>query len=412
MRQYIGARYVPKFFDNNGSTDWVSGIAYEPLTIVTYLGNSYTSKKPVPVGVDILDSDYWASTGIWNSQVEQYRQEVETLQTVLTKKRYILIGDSYGENRTVGGDTITGWCENLKNYLVSDGSDCYTNPAGGAAFGYIDANHKTFKQLLEEIAVTDPETISDIIVCGGANEANSTPTDIRNGIKAFSEYAKEHFPNAKIHVGWLAWSTNANKTTYNSLIEYYRQACINNTDNYMVYLSNVEYVLHNYNYLLSDGLHPNNTGTTKIAVAIAESIFGNANVEHEIVNPTITYDAAFDNTADVQLIMSSKNDVIRFGFVARNNSLHYVTPDSYYSKTVKIGNVGTNTLVRASSANQALFTCNVRIFDSSNNQHVYPAHGYIDVDGDLYIRLEFDSTLTVTDIFITSGSGIALAKYC
>ena len=44
-RQYIGARYVPKFFDNNGSTEWVKGIGYEPLTIVTYLNNSFTSKK-------------------------------------------------------------------------------------------------------------------------------------------------------------------------------------------------------------------------------------------------------------------------------------------------------------------------------------------------------------------------------
>lgn len=39
-RQYIGARYVPKFFDDGkGSSEWISGLSYEPLTVVTHLGN-------------------------------------------------------------------------------------------------------------------------------------------------------------------------------------------------------------------------------------------------------------------------------------------------------------------------------------------------------------------------------------
>ena len=44
-RQYIGARYVPKFAD---PVEWNSALSYEALTIVTHLGNSFTSKKPVP----------------------------------------------------------------------------------------------------------------------------------------------------------------------------------------------------------------------------------------------------------------------------------------------------------------------------------------------------------------------------
>ena len=84
-RQYIGARYVPKFFDDGkGSSEWVSGLTYEPLTVVTHLGNSFTSKKPVPVGVDILDTKYWCVTGNYNEQVESYREEVEALNNSLT----------------------------------------------------------------------------------------------------------------------------------------------------------------------------------------------------------------------------------------------------------------------------------------------------------------------------------------
>ena len=43
--QYIGARYVPKFYVNpdDESTNWKAGVTYEALTIVTYNGDSYTS---------------------------------------------------------------------------------------------------------------------------------------------------------------------------------------------------------------------------------------------------------------------------------------------------------------------------------------------------------------------------------
>lgn len=73
-RQYVGARYVPKFAN---PIEWNSNRSYEALEIVTYLNNSYTSKKPVPVGTDITNGEYWVVTGNYNAQVEQYRQEVE-----------------------------------------------------------------------------------------------------------------------------------------------------------------------------------------------------------------------------------------------------------------------------------------------------------------------------------------------
>lgn len=85
VRQYIGARYVPKFFENNGSSAWVSGFEYEALTIVTRNGNSYTSKKPVPanIGAPELNPEYWVATGLFNQQVETIREDVVDLQTGL-----------------------------------------------------------------------------------------------------------------------------------------------------------------------------------------------------------------------------------------------------------------------------------------------------------------------------------------
>lgn len=69
-RQYVGARYVPKIMG-----EWDKNIPYEALSIVTYKGNSFTSKIPVPAKVDIGNETYWINTGNYNVQVEEYRKE-------------------------------------------------------------------------------------------------------------------------------------------------------------------------------------------------------------------------------------------------------------------------------------------------------------------------------------------------
>lgn len=73
VTQYIGARYVPLFAD---PMQWDPAKTYEPLTIVYNGGNSYTSRQYVPVGIQIDDDAYWALTGNYNAQIEQYRTEV------------------------------------------------------------------------------------------------------------------------------------------------------------------------------------------------------------------------------------------------------------------------------------------------------------------------------------------------
>lgn len=77
-RQYIGARYVP-IFGRRGETSiqWDDTAPYEPLTIVLYQGNSYTSRQYVPEGVEITNELFWALTGNYNAQVEAYRREVQ-----------------------------------------------------------------------------------------------------------------------------------------------------------------------------------------------------------------------------------------------------------------------------------------------------------------------------------------------
>lgn len=78
---YVGARYVPKFAD---PIEWDTERGYESLTIVTYKGESYTSKCPVPPGIDIKNERYWALTGAYDAQVEEYKNQVKDLSEQVT----------------------------------------------------------------------------------------------------------------------------------------------------------------------------------------------------------------------------------------------------------------------------------------------------------------------------------------
>lgn len=80
--QYIGARYVPLFAE---PIEWDKTKQYEPLTIVSANGNSYTSRQFVPTGVEITNEAFWAMTGNYNAQIEQYRKEVTAYDGRITK---------------------------------------------------------------------------------------------------------------------------------------------------------------------------------------------------------------------------------------------------------------------------------------------------------------------------------------
>lgn len=130
-RQYIGARYVPKFAD---PIDWNESMTYEPLTIVNYLGASYTSKKIVYAGIAPTNSEYWALTGNYNAQVEQYRQEVESLvdnveaveqiaanMNYLHGKRILIFGDSISDQESASVQTLRpNWVDRLEAKVPSD----------------------------------------------------------------------------------------------------------------------------------------------------------------------------------------------------------------------------------------------------------------------------------------------------
>ena len=76
VRQYIGARYVPKFMGTyDPTTD------YEALCVVDNgLGTSYIAKVPTPAGTPLTDTDYWIISGSTNGAIIQLQNDVAQLQ--------------------------------------------------------------------------------------------------------------------------------------------------------------------------------------------------------------------------------------------------------------------------------------------------------------------------------------------
>lgn len=200
MRQYIGARYVPKFADPilHDSTR-----SYEALEIVqNATGDSFTSKKPVPVGVALTDTTYWVSSGNFNSQLAEVAGDLAALTDVVdkipTKRNIILIGDSYvqgvgGNGNDIKNDiaSLTGWT--VKSYYL--GGCGYLRDIGGTTFGTLVNNAIA--------AETDPDTVTDVVIAGSVyNDTASGGTEAQyiTAIEQIMAAIKAGLPNARLTI--------------------------------------------------------------------------------------------------------------------------------------------------------------------------------------------------------------------
>ena len=293
-RQYIGARYVPKFFDYNGSSDWVSGFAYEALTIVTRNGNSYTSKKPVPanIGAPEVNSEYWAATGLFNQQVETIRDGVETLQgsvneeiqiresndneifdTINTmntnrNRKIVLIGDSYNTAQHYS------WGAKVINALgLTEGENAWNIALAGAGFGTA-ANNNFLTGLENALAAMDVDTaktVTDVVICGGINDYQADDATIATRVASCEDFVETNFPNAKFYIICAGWGyENATERTgalhaYNIYHTAIKHARI---------LDNAWTIFCVPNMLSSDMVHPTDGGTTRLSKCVINFING------------------------------------------------------------------------------------------------------------------------------------------
>lgn len=339
MLQYIGARYVPIFYQNSldpTSSEWEPNVTYEPLTWVEMLnGYMYISKKTVPanIGSPASNPDYWMEAGQYNAYIQNLQDQIDdmkdgnvagslqnqiddidndittingnittisgnvtTLQNQikrclpkLTDRKFVVIGDSYAETYESGGNTITGWVDFLINQqgLTSDNlasSDIYRS--SGTGF-WAPLGTMAWKGWVDSKSVNT--AITDVVIAGGDNDirAGLDGDDLKNAIVATIGSVKTKFPNARIWTGWLAWDlsvgvTNnmkAAKRTYYDVLP--RLGCI--------MMDGVDLCLMDKSLMLNAS-HPDVSGNSVIAGAIATALQGgsyHANVIYQAVSQSV-----------------------------------------------------------------------------------------------------------------------------
>lgn len=161
VTQYIGARYVPIFAD---PADWTKTRTYEPLTIVMHEGNSFTSKQFVPKGIELENEDFWAETGSYNAQVEQYRREVLTWAERIARNE-TTVNNGIREMEDYEQQTT----ENVANYQQQT-----TNK--------VDELQAKYNSVIGRLGIVDDwELFAHLPAIGGNGYLNSIAIDPANG---------------------------------------------------------------------------------------------------------------------------------------------------------------------------------------------------------------------------------------
>lgn len=233
IRQYVGARYVPRFTGLYDATQ-----VYEALDVVDNgLGTSYIAKKTTPAGTPLTDTDYWfvygASSGAiinLQNQIDALRLDVSdnagdiiTLDEKFTNLKYkhiLFIGDSYERSvefcdyisTSLGHGTPSFISTNVRKspdgfiWIASRGGSGFTNDGGGKSSGNGFLNMLT--EAFGDMSAEEAANIDIICIAGGVNDSfyNLGDADLpllATNMTAFNDYAKANFTRAQIDIFFL-----------------------------------------------------------------------------------------------------------------------------------------------------------------------------------------------------------------
>ena len=189
---YTGMRYVP-IFGRRGESSiaWDDTAPYEPLTIVTYNDESYTSRQFVPAGAAITNTDYWVKTGAYNAQIAALQDALPIAQfdSENTVKDYVdELGSFLPASDFDNDNTVKAYIDGVANLLPSSAFDS-VNTVRGALNGRVRA----FETVADMIAAND---LAADMIChtngfhtsgdGGAAFYEITASGTANGMDVIS----------------------------------------------------------------------------------------------------------------------------------------------------------------------------------------------------------------------------------
>lgn len=390
IRQYIGARYVPTFYENSaGTSEWRSGVSYEPLTIVTWNGNSYTSKKTVPaeIGDPSANPTYWAPTGLYNAQVEEIRQRMEEIYTEVegqlddfqeeldsfVQTEVVWIGDSYTQANSLGADQNKRFATLVSQRL---GLTEHNYAAGGSDFisgGSTGTNYiGQLNNAINEMTAEQKRATKYMFVMGTRNmpynNPNASLNDYYSAINHFFTTAHEAFPNTELVFIPMLWDAVPLSTDYRKCLQWCEQCALSLTAPVTSFFNAYLWLMGRYGDLLTDGVHPNVNGHNLMATHIYNLVKGSELPPPMIftqLNPSDDVSGTCDiivehgKTARVRVSFtlsaakSNGNQIFNelslgknYGFVTNNAWIAQVVSNSGSSGAVQITNYYTQDQIR------------------------------------------------------------------
>lgn len=243
---YVGMRYVP-IFDG----EWDRTKTYEPLTIVSNQGNSYTSRTFVPTGVDINNTEYWALTGNYNAQVEYYRQETARVKELIEScvKTFTNVDQLINAEDV----TIDNVCCTLGYYTINDGGGATYRIVDSQPVGYyIELDNGLYAEIVNSITVT-PEMFG---AYGDGSHDDTTAwqfaVDTGTNIIAMHDRYK---------CGTINVTRNVNIDCNNAEFANTANVLFNFTGSVVTTLENELNYAKNSGYIISDSNYSNYSGT-------------------------------------------------------------------------------------------------------------------------------------------------------
>ena len=373
--QYIGSRYVPVLGrKGEDSIEWDNTGTYEPLTIVLYQGNSYTSRQFVPVGIEITNEEYWANTGNYNAQIEQYRKdvadvknqistananignintqigeinaqigEIETevanangqistananigkintqigeintqideIETEIRDGIYLCLGDSW-----VAEGTIANAIAKQKNLTPIN------KAVSGASFTAYTSHVKTIAEEINEAVsqISNKSLVKLVTLVAGVNDVSHHDEANQSAINSAATQAlqsiRSNFPNAEIVFAADApYSTN-----FLSLSHYYYAV---DQLQRIAYYQQVRFVnlygmFNNSSYYKEDNLHPNNAGYG----LVASMLLGGTNKQACTLTQTSSND---------HIYLYFTDEIVYLKYIFAAGSQRSITLDRYFA---------------------------------------------------------------------------------
>lgn len=365
--QYIGARYVPKWYVNSidQTSNWELNVEYEPLTWVTTLNNHlYLSKKTVPdnIGTPAMNTEYWLDMGEMTGDLQNIQDEIDAIVAAIgdlsdldTTDKSTLVAainevfnsgggggsdtpdiydgvvfmtDSFGENINPNISTLVpsemGWDPSQYEMIVQ----------GGAGFGpatpyhYLTVLQNKAADILTKFGSADKVTC--VIVTGGTNDSyyGDTQSAIVSAIESFGSYVNTTYPNAKIKVFFTGWTdahngvANLNLNNLRETMKSYQEIIKYNGAFY-----DLHNILHQHSLFNGDHIHPTAAAQLEFAKAITSLL--NDGEYHVIRDLEVSVTAATGVTI---------NGTVRFRFKQRDDIIEMeVNRDGgglwYFNKT-------------------------------------------------------------------------------